>query len=159
MPATNAVTAPPHEPPRRRRCAAPALAGAALLALGALAPPPPAAADLLGPEHTAGVDLTDADVIREGGERFNGLCAGYCHGTGGTAKRGPALRNRPELHETALYATILNGRKRGGNPMPGWKGLLTDEEIWTIIAYIVSLRDAPPAHTPAPAGTEDNAAH
>ena len=37
--------------------------------------------------------------------------------------------------------------------MPGWKGLLTDEEIWTIVAYIVSLRDAPPidrdAH-PAP---------
>lgn len=152
MPATNTASARPNGPPRQgRRPAAAALACAALLAPAALVSAPPAAADLLGPERTAGVDLADPAVIREGGEKFNGLCAGYCHGTAGTAKRGPALRNRPELHETALYATILNGRKRGGNPMPGWKGLLPDEDIWTIIAYIVSLRDAPPIHAPASA--------
>ncbi len=106
----------------------------------------PAGADLLAPGHTAGVDLQDPDVIREGGAAFNGVCAGYCHGTNGTAKRGPALRNRPELHELSLYHTILNGRRRSGNPMPGWKGILSDEEIWTIIAYIVSLREAPADH-------------
>lgn len=126
--------------PRGSRTAALLLAAASLCA----APPAAARADLLGPEHTAGVDLAAPATIEEGRKSFDGLCAGYCHGTGGAAKRGPALRNRPELHETSLYATILNGRRRGGNPMPGWKGLLTDEEIWTIVAYIVSLRDAPP---------------
>jgi mono/diheme cytochrome c family protein len=101
-------------------------------------------ADPLGPEHTAGVDLADPDVIEKGGEMFNGLCAGYCHGTNGTAKRGPALRSRPELDENTLHYTIVNGRSRGGNPMPAWGGTLSEEQIWTIIAYIVSLRDAPP---------------
>ena len=135
--------------PRGSRAAALLLGAASVCA----APPATARADLLGPERTAGVDLASPATIEEGRKAFGGLCAGYCHGTGGAAKRGPALRNRPELHETSLYATILNGRRRGANPMPGWKGLLTDEEIWTIVAYIVSLRDAPPvgdAAHPAP---------
>lgn len=103
-------------------------------------------AELLGPDKTAGVDLTDAAAIEKGGEMFNGMCAGYCHGTNGTAKRGPAVRNRPDLDEYTLYHTIAKGRKRSGNPMPPWEGLLSEEEIWTIIAYIVSLRDAPAHH-------------
>ena len=122
-------------------------AGFALLALLLLALPTAGAhAELLGPEHTAGVDLSDPEVAKQGGEMFNGMCAGYCHGTAGTAKRGPALRNRPELDEHTLYHTILKGRRRSGNPMPPWEGLLTEEQIWTIIAYIVSLREAPPLH-------------
>ena len=123
-------------------------AGAAVRLLGAAllcaVPPVAARADLIGPDRAAGVDLADPETVERGRASFNGLCAGYCHGTEGAAKRGPALRNRPELDEMRLYDTILNGRRRGANPMPGWKGLLTDEEIWTIIAYIVSLRDAPP---------------
>lgn len=119
-------------------------AAALVFGAAAFAPAAGAGADLLAPEHTAGVDLTDAETIRQGERDFNGLCAGYCHGTGGTAKRGPALRNRPELDEYRLYTVIRNGRRRGGNPMPPWKDLLSDEEIWTIVAYIVSLRDAPP---------------
>ena len=134
----------PTSRPAPRRAA---FACAALAALACAAAP--GRAELLGPERTAGVDLADPDVIRRGGESFNGVCAGYCHGTSGTAKRGPALRNRPELDEMRLYDTILNGRRRSGNPMPGWKGLLSDEEIWTLVAYIVSLRDAPPHHGPA----------
>lgn len=136
--------------PRGPRAAALLLAAALLCAAPSVGP----RAGLLGPEHTAGVDLSAPEIIEEGRNSFNGLCAGYCHGAGGTAKRGPALRNRPELDETSLYATILNGRRRGGNPMPGWKGLLTDEEIWTIVAYIVSLRDAPPIAGAAHPATE-----
>ncbi len=112
------------------------------------------ASELLAPEHTAGVDLADPEIAKRGGEMFNGMCAGYCHGTSGTAKRGPAVRNRPDLDELSLYHTILKGRKRSGNPMPPWEGLLTDEQIWTIIAYIVSLREAPPLHGTEPEPTE-----
>lgn len=141
----------PARPSRRPHAAAVALAAAAAWAASLAAWP--LRADL-PPEHTAGVDLSDPAVVKEGGESFNGLCAGYCHGTGGTAKRGPALRNRPELDAYSLYSTIVNGRRRSGNPMPGWKGLLSDEEIWTIVAYIISLRDAPPAHGDASAAHE-----
>ena len=99
--------------------------------------------EVLSGEQTGGIDLRDVQHIEAGYKIFSGLCAGYCHGTDGTAKRGPALRNRPELKTHMLFHTIANGRKRGGNPMPPWKGLLTETQIWQLVAYIVSLRDAP----------------
>lgn len=136
---------------RRPHTVAVALAAAAAWAASLAAWP--LRADL-PPEHTAGIDLNDPAVVKEGGESFNGLCAGYCHGTAGTAKRGPALRNRPELDAYTLYSTIVNGRRRSGNPMPGWKDLLSDEEVWTIVAYIISLRDAPPAYDDSSAAPE-----
>ena len=100
--------------------------------------------EVLSGEQTGGIDLLDVQHIEAGYKIFSGLCAGYCHGAGGTAKRGPALRNRPELKAHMLFYTIANGRKRSGNPMPPWKGLLTETQIWQVVAYIVSLRDAPP---------------
>jgi len=98
---------------------------------------------LSGPQ-TGGIDLRDVQHIEAGYRIFSGLCAGYCHGPEGTAKRGPAVRNRPELKAHTLFYTISNGRRRSGNPMPPWRGLLTETQIWQVVAYIVSLRDAPP---------------
>ena len=103
--------------------------------------------EVLSGERTGGIDLRDVQHIEAGYKIFSGLCAGYCHGPEGTAKRGPALRNRPELKTHVLFHTITNGRKRSGNPMPPWKGLLTETQIWQVVAYIVSLRDAPPVGT------------
>ena len=94
--------------------------------------------------QTGGINLRDLQHIEAGYKIFSGLCAGYCHGPEGTAKRGPALRNRPELKAHMLFHIISNGRKRSGNPMPPWKGLLNETQIWQVVAYIVSLRDAPP---------------
>lgn len=104
----------------------------------------PARADPLPPERTGGVDLRDEANIIAGRQLFSGLCAGYCHGSAGTAKRGPALRNRPDLDEQTIYWIVMNGRKRSGNPMPPWKGLLEEDQVWRLAAYIVSLREAPP---------------
>ena len=103
--------------------------------------------EVLSGEQTGGVDLRDVKHIEAGYKIFSGLCAGYCHGPEGTAKRGPALRNRPELKAHVLFHTIANGRKRSGNPMPPWKGLLTETQFWQLVAYIVSLRDAPSVGT------------
>ena len=103
--------------------------------------------EVLSGEQTGGIDLRNVQHIEAGYKIFSGLCAGYCHGAEGTAKRGPALRNRPELKTHVLFHTITNGRKRSGNPMPPWKGLLTETQIWQVVAYIVSLRDAPPVGT------------
>lgn len=99
--------------------------------------------EVLSGKQTGGIDLRNVQHIEAGYKIFSDLCAGYCHGTDGTAKRGPALRNRPELKTHMLFHTITNGRKRSGNPMPPWKGLLTETQIWQLVAYIVSLRDAP----------------
>lgn len=103
-----------------------------------------AADEVLSGPQTGGIDLREVQHIEAGYRIFSGLCAGYCHGPEGTAKRGPAVRNRPELKAHTLFFTISNGRKRSGNPMPPWRGLLTETQIWQVVAYIVSLRDAPP---------------
>ena len=100
--------------------------------------------EVLSGAQTGGIDLRDVQHIEAGYRIFSGLCAGYCHGPEGTAKRGPAVRNRPELKAHTLFYTISNGRRRSGNPMPPWRGLLTETQIWQVVAYIVSLRDAPP---------------
>ena len=109
------------------------------------------AEEVLSGEQTGGIDLRDVQHIEAGYKIFSGLCAGYCHGPEGTAKRGPALRNRPELKTHTLFYVISNGRKRSGNPMPPWKNLLTEAQIWQLVAYIVSLRDAPAVDTLSPA--------
>jgi mono/diheme cytochrome c family protein len=44
----------------------------------------------------------------------------------------------------SLHATILSGRKRAGKLMPAWSGVLSEQQIWTVIAAIVSLRHVEP---------------
>jgi len=34
---------------------------------------------------------------------------------------------------------VINGKK--GTQMPAWKGKLTEDEMWKILAYIESLRE------------------
>lgn len=97
------------------------------------------------PEKTGGVDLKDPEVIKKGSEILFTTCGGYCHGSDAGGFKGPALRARPDLEVRGLYATINFGRKRAGKIMPAWKGTLTDEQIWSVIAAVVSLRDAEPS--------------
>ncbi len=118
-----------------------ALPLAALFSLLLALAQPVSAEEWPPPEKTAGVDLRSAESIEQGRQTFNGVCAGYCHGSEGHAKRGPALRGRADLSVSTLYYTISNGRRRV-DPMPAWKGVLAEEKIWQVIAYIVSLREA-----------------
>jgi mono/diheme cytochrome c family protein len=96
--------------------------------------------DLPPPEKTAGVDLRDPQVIEKGMAMLNSTCGGYCHGTGGRGYKGPPLRNRPDLSPESMLNTVRFGRKRAGKLMPAWEGTLTEEEMWTVIAAVVSLR-------------------
>ncbi len=104
------------------------------------------------PEATGGVDLRDPQVIAKGLETLGSTCGGYCHGSMGSGYKGPALRNRPDLTPKGMFATISYGRKRAGKQMPAWKGTLSDQEIWTVIAAVVSLRHADPDATQEKAG-------
>jgi len=101
-------------------------------------------ADIPPPDKAAGVDLRDPAVIEKGMAMLSSTCGGYCHGTEGRGFKGPSLRNRTDLSVESLHSVIEFGRKRAGKLMPGWKGVLSDADIYTAIAAIVSLRHVPP---------------
>jgi mono/diheme cytochrome c family protein len=115
------------------------------LVIALFAVPPALADEIPPPEKTGGIDLNDPDVIKRGSEILFSTCGGYCHGSDAGGFKGPALRARPDLEVKGLYATINFGRKRAGKIMPAWKGTLTDEQIWSVIAAVVSLRTAEPS--------------
>lgn len=78
--------------------------------------------------------LSDEAVIQEGAALFTQSCAVYCHGPKGIGGRGPRLRGR-QFDKDYLFSTISNGR----DLMPPFKEIYTREEIWRLVAYILSL--------------------
>lgn len=99
--------------------------------------------DIPPPDKAAGVDFRDPAVIEKGMAMLSSTCGGYCHGTEGRGFKGPSLRNRTDLSVESLHAVILFGRKRAGKLMPPWQGVLSEQDIYTAIAAIVSLRHVP----------------
>jgi mono/diheme cytochrome c family protein len=92
--------------------------------------------------ETPPFDLSDPEQIAAGLQTFNATCTQYCHGKDGRIGRGPELRRRPDLSAEQIHTIIANGRRESSKVMPSWKGSLTDETIWQLTAYIISLRDA-----------------
>ncbi len=87
--------------------------------------------------------LDDAEAIAAGGRRFSASCTGYCHGREGRVSRAPKLRGQT-YDPNVLYARIANGSPSGasGLVMPAFGGMLPPEEIWKLVAYIMSLSNA-----------------
>ena len=78
--------------------------------------------------------------IAEGQGLFNRSCAGQCHGRDGQEGfEGPSLLGKAYFDPTYVYVTLITGRP--GSAMPSWKGRLSDDELWKIIAYVSSLGD------------------
>jgi S-disulfanyl-L-cysteine oxidoreductase SoxD len=89
-----------------------------------------------------------ADAAKEGQEHFGHHC-GICHGLDGQSTGVPfATKMQPPVADLSTkdvqdYADgqlkwiIENGI--GPSGMPGWKGILTDEEMWNIVHYIRHL--------------------
>ncbi len=85
--------------------------------------------------HT--VDLKDAELVRQGSELYSKSCAvGYCHGLEGRTFGAPKLRER-DWDPGQLAETINNGVP--GTTMPAFRGVLADRDIWTVVAYIMTL--------------------
>lgn len=83
------------------------------------------------------VKLDDAAVIGRGSSIFATTCGiGYCHGKEGRAGRGPRLAGR-KLDQDYLFKTISNGVNN--SLMPAFKSQLSAEDIWSVVAYILSL--------------------
>ena len=96
----------------------------------------------------------DPDLIFQGEVVFARSCAtGYCHGSAGTAGRGPRLRGTGLGRDRILEAT------RDGIPrsaMPGWEGKLSETDLSAVVEYVWSLAmdtREPPADEAMPPGT------
>ncbi len=95
-----------------------------------------------------------------GKDKYEALCAS-CHGPKGKGD-GPAaagLPVKPRDHTDGKYMNALKDQylfdfiKKGGAAMqksplmPGWGGQVSDQEIWSLVAYIRTL--AVPPYRPA----------
>ncbi len=88
-----------------------------------------------------------ADAATAGAEIFKNNCAA-CHGEQGHgdgpagASLNPQPKDLPELASVVgddyLYWRINTGKP--GTSMVGWNGILTDEQIWQVVAFIRTLK-------------------
>jgi mono/diheme cytochrome c family protein len=86
--------------------------------------------------RTAPFDLKDSAIVAEGGRLFQQNCTGYCHGREGRISRAPKLRGR-QFEPLYLFDRISHGFP----PMPAYKTVFPPEQIWRLVAYIMSLAD------------------
>jgi mono/diheme cytochrome c family protein len=75
--------------------------------------------------------LDDPQAVAEGAKKFQ---ASYCHGREGRVSRAPSLRGKT-YDPLFLYGRIAHGAP----PMPAFQTLLPPEDIWRLVAYILSL--------------------
>ena len=88
-----------------------------------------------------------ADAATAGAEVFKTNCAA-CHGDTGLgdgpagAALDPAPKNLAELQAQAgddyLFWRITTGKE--GTSMVPWKGILTEEQIWQVVAFLRTLK-------------------
>jgi mono/diheme cytochrome c family protein len=87
------------------------------------------------------------DVLKHGESLYKSNCAG-CHGPAGLGD-GPNVdkkdrKNRPanltlsRNPEGVVFYKAWNGRK--DPDMPAFKSRMTKDEVWAVVAYVVSLR-------------------
>ena len=80
--------------------------------------------------------LKDPQAIAEGERLFSTGCAsGYCHGAGGVGGGGPRLRGK-QFQPDYLFKIISNGIV--GTPMIAFKTELSEDQIWKVVAYVMS---------------------
>ncbi len=87
--------------------------------------------------HAAPFDLQDPAVIEAGARVFSQNCTHYCHAKEGRVARAPALRGR-DLPIDYLYERIT----KGAPPMPAYGTVLSQDDLWRVIAYLRSLASA-----------------
>jgi mono/diheme cytochrome c family protein len=80
----------------------------------------------------------DNERIQQGRAIFLERSCSHCHGP--DADTGVRLSGRDDLTPEYIFATIKNGRKSGGRLMPPWGSVLSDDEINSLVAYLMSLQ-------------------
>lgn len=80
-----------------------------------------------------------ADAAATGAKLFVAYNCIDCHGADGSGAMGPSLADgRWHFGGTAaeVYESIAQGRPEG---MPAWGALISDRQIWQLVAYVRSL--------------------
>lgn len=94
----------------------------------------------------------DASFVQAGKQVFVAKCLA-CHGPEGQGLVGPNLTDKNWIHGGKITDTkkvIENGVLEKG--MLAWKGVLSDNEINQVVAFIYTLRGTAPANPKAPQG-------
>ena len=100
---------------------------------------------LPGPRHgevpqTSNPLGDEAKARAQGRQLFNQFNCSGCHGGHAGGGMGPSLRDQVWIYGGSpqdIFDSIAEGRAHG---MPAWGPLLPDSYIWSLVAYIDSLR-------------------
>lgn len=96
--------------------------------------------------------LKDPQFIAEGAKLFAPSCGNaYCHGSGGAGGGAPRLRGKG-LEAAYLFKTISNGIS--GTPMLSFKAELSEEQIWKLVAFVMSDTKSTPDANPETSVTD-----
>jgi cytochrome c oxidase cbb3-type subunit 3 len=94
--------------------------------------------------------------VKAGQTIFQDKCM-TCHGAQGQGGIGPNLTDDYWIHGgkmTDILNTVLNGVLDKG--MPPWEPILKQDEIYSVVAYVKSMRGSKPAGAKAPQGELTN---
>ena len=133
--------------------AATALGGGALAAAVSADAPQTTRSWNLGPDADTKKNPVpvNAKTLDAGKALFKDKCA-RCHGPGGIGDGPDADPDATEMDLTnpkrasrnpdgVVYYKVLNGKQRP--KMPAFKDELSEEQIWTVVAYVQSIRKQP----------------
>jgi alcohol dehydrogenase (cytochrome c)/quinohemoprotein ethanol dehydrogenase len=111
---------------------------------GTLPEPPPF------PELDPPPPIGSAGQIETGRSVYASQCA-RCHGGNavGATNMPPDLRASPSIYGREAFASIVHGGSRSDNGMPDFEGVLSDEVVETIRAYVIDRANAATESTPA----------
>lgn len=96
--------------------------------------------------------LKDSNRIQAGSAVFQAKCI-TCHGPQGQGGIGPNLTDDYWIHGgkmTQILTVVTNGVSDKG--MPPWGSLLKQDEIYSVVAFVKSLRGTNPPNPKAPQG-------
>lgn len=82
-------------------------------------------------------DLKAPEIISAGHDLYVEKHCSHCHGVAGEG--GVNLVKRELTDPAYVFEAIADGRERGGIRMPAWREVLSDQEIWQVTAYVLSM--------------------
>jgi cytochrome c oxidase cbb3-type subunit 3 len=87
----------------------------------------------LGAQYTA-----NAYHVSQGKKWFAAFNCNGCHSNGGGGS-GPPLMDDEWIYGSKIENIVQSIREGRPNGMPSWRGKITDEQIWELAAYVLSM--------------------
>lgn len=92
-------------------------------------------------EHLSGLGaqyLSNAYHVSQGKKWFTAFNCNGCHSNGGGGS-GPPLMDDKWIYGSKIENIVQSIREGRPNGMPSWRGKITDEQIWELAAYVLSM--------------------